>query len=299
MITTPTVLILGAGSSLMYGFPSGARLRKQILQRLSSGGSEMRRTYESMGFNKHAVQVFHDALLKSGTESVDALLEHRTDLLTIGKTAIAEALIPCENEAALFNAKRDWYGYLADRLDAPFDRFNENRLTVVTFNYDRSLEWYLFNSLGARFSKKHAEVIRQLSNIPIIHLYGTLGGVPWDSHSRQYDPTLNPKSIRLARDAIKIIHEGERNEEEFDRALNALRTAKRIIFLGFGYNRTNISRLEPKEWKNCGQPIGTAVERTEMENQEAGRLIGHGITFGDPNWDILTFLREMITLDRP
>ncbi|MBI1808154.1 MAG: hypothetical protein HYR76_14035 [Ignavibacteria bacterium] len=38
MIPKSTVLILGAGASRMYGFPSGAELKEQVVQTLSNEG---------------------------------------------------------------------------------------------------------------------------------------------------------------------------------------------------------------------------------------------------------------------
>jgi len=252
-----------------------------------------------MGFNQSEVKDFGRSLLKSGVTSVDALLEHRTEFLNIGKTAIAEALIPFEDESSLFSAKTDWYGYLLDRLNAPFDRFHKNRLTAIAFNYDRSFEWYFFSAMRARFGLNEDHAVDHMKSIPIIHLYGNLGGSPWIKEDRPYVPTLDRQNIYKARETIKIIHGDERNESDFWQAVNALRAAERIVFLGFGYNRKNIERLAPEKWTNCGQSVGTAFGRTTMENDEAGRLIGHGITFGEPSWDILEFLREMTTLDAP
>ena len=36
-----------------------------------------------------------------------------------------------------------WYALLANQLEIGTDRFGENKLSIVTFNYDRSLEHYL------------------------------------------------------------------------------------------------------------------------------------------------------------
>jgi hypothetical protein len=35
---------------------------------------------------------------------------------------------------------------------------------------------------------------------------------------------------------------------------------------------------------------------TKMEARVAGSLVGHDIQFGEPEWDILTFLRENVAL---
>ena len=45
MIRTPTVLVLGAGASMEYGFPSGERLRQQIVEGLSTESQDPQSRY--------------------------------------------------------------------------------------------------------------------------------------------------------------------------------------------------------------------------------------------------------------
>ncbi|MBI1808153.1 MAG: hypothetical protein HYR76_14030 [Ignavibacteria bacterium] len=263
-----------------------------------------------MGFDKQQVINFRDALKQSGVNSVDAFLEHRRGFLEIGKTAIAESLIPFEDESKLFNLNTDWYGYLLDRLNSPIDRFHENQLTILTFNYDRSLEWYLYKAFQARYRLTGEETIGVLRKIPIIHLYGTLGGLPWEKNGRPYLPTTEwPQAgvmygpmiifgINSARGKIKIIHEEHEQDPEFNKAIEMLSKAKRIVFLGFGYNKVNIKRLSPHKWTNVEHPIlGTAFGRTELESHVARRDIAHNTEFGKEEWDILRFLRERIDFE--
>jgi hypothetical protein len=134
----------------MYGFPLGSELKILVLQRLDNMASADFAQYHAMNIEPSDVEYFRDAPKQSGVSSVDAFLEHRPEFIKIGKTAIAEALIPFEDESKLLSSNSDWYGYLLDKLDAPLDQFHRNWLTILTFNYDRSLEWYMFKALQAR-----------------------------------------------------------------------------------------------------------------------------------------------------
>jgi hypothetical protein len=298
LISRPTVLILGAGASRMYGFPEGAELKKLVLQRLDNMGSAEFAQYHLMGIEPSDVTNFRDALKQSGVNSVDAFLEHRREFLKIGKTAMAEALIPFEDESKLFSSDADWYGYLLDRLNAPLDHFRENRLTILTFNYDRSLEWYMFKALQARYRLKKNEAIEVLTMLPVIHLYGMLGSIPWDQNGRPYDPSAEEHQIPLARDKIKIIHEDLTGDLEFNRAKAELAIAERIVFLGFGYNRINVQRLHPEKWRSVEEPIlGSAFGLTRREKIIAARQIGKQSSFGEADWDVLRFLREKVDLE--
>ena len=75
--------------------------------------------------------------------SVDAFLEHRPEYLQIGKLSIALCIMAHEHEKKLFNAQRNWYDYLRIKLNSSFDEFGDNKLSIITFNYDRSIEHYL------------------------------------------------------------------------------------------------------------------------------------------------------------
>lgn len=80
MITRKVVLILGAGASMPFGFPSGSGLMTEIIDGLT-GNSEMQSQVRGAGFKAEEIAGFRDALKNSGRKSVDAFLEHRIDFL--------------------------------------------------------------------------------------------------------------------------------------------------------------------------------------------------------------------------
>jgi len=70
---------------------------------------------------------------------------------------MAIALIHCEDEAGLFvQATKSWYEYLFNQLTTRFDDFEKNKLSILTFNYDRSLEFYLFTCMRATMSEQRS-----------------------------------------------------------------------------------------------------------------------------------------------
>ena len=185
MITTPTVLVLGAGASYPYGFPTAKELKELICETFSSpddiasqllGGSESK--YSPKKFSE-----FREAFLRSPA-SIDAFLLRRPEFLDVGNLAIAYCLIPFEDEAKLYQPDRDlrggnWYEYLAGKLDSSFEEFGNNKLAIITFNYDRSLEHYLLNSLNNLHGKKRDECANALEQLPIFHVYGQFGETPY------------------------------------------------------------------------------------------------------------------------
>ena len=192
---------------------------------------------------------FREAFLKSGQPSVDAFLERRPEFLDVGKLAIAFCLMPFEKEENLYypNPSRggDWYEYLSVKLNSSFEEFGQNRLSIITFNYDRSLEQYLLNSLINLHGKTRDECAEALAQIPIVHVYGQLGERPCPQQgSQMYRPDQMeiPKHVETAAAGIKLYH--EEAEEASIGARELPSRAKRICFLGFSYNQFNVSRLK-------------------------------------------------------
>lgn len=269
MIKTNTVLILGAGASWDYGFPVGTSLRDQICKEIYSGVCP----YLVPKWKLPQLRSFAQNLLESRI-SVDAFLEEHPDYLDMGKFAIASTLLPCENELLLYDTwlypektqvegKNHWYDILFGKLidGADFDNFKDNRLSVITFNYDRSFEHFLFNSF--RSSRKKAKedeagCIAQVSSIEVVHVYGSLGRLPWQPDSGllkgvpevKYSALgsggdVSPKiaTIDLAAKSIDLVRDGSGDTPAFARAKELLQQAQRIYILGFGFNMTNLERL--------------------------------------------------------
>ena len=299
MISTPTVLVLGAGASAPFGFPVGNGLRQRILRDLRDDQGGAVEWLRNAGYDLSDIRRFRGALLYSGKESVDAFLEHRTDCIEVGKAAIAQALIPCEQIGALFNEHTNLYSYLFRRLNAPLDKFGNNRLSIVTYNYDRSFEHYLFMALKNSFRLDDKRAAELVNAIPVVHVHGHLGDLPWQkAGGRDYTGECQPDDIRNASRTIKIIHEAVEGDPEFRKAHELIEGAELLVFLGFGYDATNVGRLKINFGRESRcQIFGTYFGFTQVEITAISSHLFQGrLTFGQNAHDALQFLREMITL---
>ena len=258
MITVPTTLVLGAGASMPYGFPSGARLR----EKLCDPGSLL--SLHSK-FPEADVRIFCNEFLHSGMKSIDAFLSRRGSQSLypphsvpsrgeptfgdIGKAAIAAILINCERHESLFQFGHDhWYEYLWSRISDSLETFGENKLGVITFNYDRSLEYYLFIALQKAFGITPSEAAAHLKKIPIIHVYGQLAELTdicdVNTESRHYSNDHGDYAyITAASRGIRVIPESRDDDAVFMTAREMLKKSKRACFLGFGFDPINLARL--------------------------------------------------------
>jgi hypothetical protein len=223
MIVKDTVLILGAGASKPYGFPLGAELRDEVIR--AKNKIELDYLNGDWEF-KLRYPIFAGELRTSGYSSVDAFLENRSEWIKIGKLAIAHKLILYEQKARVFppNQPRDhWYECLWQKLSAPsWNQFKKNRITIISFNYDRSLEHYLSGIIWNNFKIVQSTAEKAL---PIIHVHGDLGPLTGYAVDKA-------KNVRLAADSIKIVHESDNSSKEFKEADKVLNDAEKFFLLG-------------------------------------------------------------------
>ena len=286
MITKPTVLVLGAGASVPYDYPTGLGLKKLVVEALRSQKSDrvdrLLLNLERPRTPKEVAE-FGKALHESRIGSVDAFLEcegNREDV-EIGKRAIAQVLGARERSDVLVNTTIDngnWYAWLFERMaDCPFDQFGENALTVITFNYDRSWEQFLYDMVNGYYNHTDDEtVIGQLCSLRVIHLYGCLGRLWWQGDQGgsinygEYHQGSGQTSrsrlipLRMAR-GIKILPEADKTSREFQEAHQALLEAARIYFLGFGYGQRNLARLFPPDILDELDKRGTVLNGTSYD----------------------------------
>ena len=172
------------------------------------------------------------------------------------------------------------------------------KLTILTFNYDRSLEYYLFEAFRATLHLSVAQAKTILSEIEIIHLHGSIGRLPWqDGGESAYDyaTEFNFLKIDTCAGGIRIIHENDEQDAGFVRAREVLGTADRVMFLGFGYNPTNIRRLIFDGWlarREAFKIAGSIMGPTPQEAEGIKSLLWEKLWFPKFGGDCLETLRH-------
>jgi hypothetical protein len=308
VIERPTVLVLGAGASRDFGFPLAWDLKRRVYSQFASGTGGMTEHLLKLGISAAESTGFARELVHSTTMSVDTFLEGRPDLVRVGKLAIAAVLIACERPEEIHVSRESptWLDYLTERLSARREDWDKNQLSIVTFNYDRLVEYYLHLSFMSRFgcSRDEAAALVQRT-VKIVHLHGQLGLYPWETASlspdsrvwvaghRKFEVDLSSMAISTAADAIRVVHEGSDTDDVFSEAHALLEAADEVVFMGFSYGRDNMRRLAGVDGQRlAGKTVrGSAIGMEEREQQRAHNLAPDCLTLW-PTDNLVTFMRR-------
>jgi hypothetical protein len=300
LITKTTVFVLGAGASEPYGLPVGRALYQSVLDHCRVGNSGCIDILNTTPFTERHVTEFLGELKYFGLSSVDAFLEKQPSFLEIGKAAIAAMLIVKEDNDALW-AVRDanWMMYLYGHMMADtIEQFADNKIAFITFNYDRSLEHFLSVSLSKTYHKTLRECAAVFDRIPVIHLHGRLGSLPWQNENvgRDYNPIIDQHAMNVCLREIKIVHEDIADrDKDFQLAKKFLAEAECVYLMGFGFGKKNVDRLGLAELFPKGNYLGTAYEASDLEMSRSRKLLGNRI--GLYNCQSIQFLRNYASLE--
>ena len=291
MINTPTLFILGAGASKPYGYPTGAKLRSDIINNfpadfLSLYGTKPPNMSLNADIARERVEYFVKNFDDSSLTSIDKYLSINTKDSYIGKIAITLSILKSERDSCfnerIEDSNEDWYQYIYNRMTAdlkmPEDHkhFFNNQVAFITFNYDRSLEYYLYNSFYHSFRQECTQIgnnIRDYVPFEIIHVYGTVGTLSlsdWYNNRQDYRRKFEFFNLVEARSkGIWVIGEEISGESIADQIKKLLPKYKRIFFLGFGYAKENLDAIDfAKNISDKTRVYGTASGMTKKEIKE-------------------------------
>lgn len=231
---------------------------------------------------RQAVFNFIKTFEKSSSKSIDLFMANNPTLAKIGKYIIAYAMFRAEHKSRFReNANRlreihaarrlsdnltsdalllngtfhggDWYFYIYNRFleglagGNILPHFSNGNLAFITFNYDRSLEHFLYESLRNSFTEvSEDEIVESLKKLKILHVYGQIAPLKWQNPDGHIDYSsnspFNESSLCSAASNIRTIYEEQQNPELIE-AQNLLKQAEQIYFLGFSYAPENMKVL--------------------------------------------------------
>lgn len=337
MINNDTVLVLGAGASMDYRFPSGEQLIQDIINYLEGNiqaESRKKRIFVALIMYKHfqknkpektlhdcymMVGEFISTLKNSSPASIDDFFDKnkRKEFEIIGKICIVLAISRLENsETDFMTVQKDtdsshryykelqyipnikpngpfpqghlelikgWYNYLWKKIYEGRYENNLAKLTFITFNYDRSLERFLYTRLINLLNIKDDDAIKLFNGSVVIHhVYGQLGFFKWQKDCKvsndyktldfgslrvklnsfdftdtdRFAVNLNSLTLKLVREEndyldkiLSVVGEiktyTEAIKQPHPKISERILNAKRMFFLGFGYHKQNLKWLNP------------------------------------------------------
>lgn len=291
MIDIPTLFILGAGASKPYGYPTGDELRRDIVRKFVGDLSQLRGVNPPSSLQAETAEEkskrFVENFSRSNLKSIDKYLALNSNDSYIGKIAITNSILKSERSSHFGeNVKdptEDWYSYIFNRMTNNFSKpedykhFCENKVAFITFNYDRSLEYFFYDSFYYSFKQNELNMRGQINTLipfPIIHVYGSVGELcpsNWVDNNCDYKGRFDSfSSIEARAEGIRVIGEDRANEEMRKQVKNLLADYKRIFFLGFSYAQENLEAIDlPNSIDQNYSIHGTAKGMTKREINDA------------------------------
>jgi hypothetical protein len=324
--------ILGAGSSAEIGMPIGSSLKEQIELCLDftvsdgmiTGGNALVRDaiiHLANSSKVEGVALIHAARLISRSMpqalSIDNFINsHRSNpnVAIVGKLAIAACILEAERASKIYtkperdsklvvkNASETWYNALFQKI-TQYRQVDEipkalSGVRIITFNYDRTLEFFLSKSLQNFYGISHAESIEILTNLKIYHPYGTVGAL-WPSENNSIIAFgKNPSPLELiasSKDLRTFTEEVAQGAATLEAFRACIWGASNIICLGYAFHELNNKLLfgapRVKDVRYETRLIGTAYNESPS-NLEA--IAGEVMALGKLDRANVTIRRDLM-----
>lgn len=304
--------VLGAGASFEVGMPTGYDLKEKIASRLAfavddfgrlAGGDDRLREAVFRLSQGQGAEVTSGAYLSAANlisagmpqaPSIDNFIDsHRSNsqVAEVGKLAIASEILRSERASKLFVSPTNIYnklkfeGVAKTWLNAFFQLIALNaqeqdlpgrleKLRVVSFNYDRTLEHFLFHSFRNYYNcspEKSAEI---LSHLTVLHPYGQVGELPWQNSGKgvPFGGDMHSSALIQVSTSLRTFTQGtSESDSQIAEIRSAVFDAEILTFLGFAYHELNLELLFGPSTdvpiRHMKQVFGTAMGISESNKK--------------------------------
>lgn len=310
------LFILGAGASKPYRFPTGDELTDRLkVIALNAEHVVEHNIIDTIRNDKIKIHLCNiisenkewlklkivDKLNSGDFVSFDDFLnrfKNYKQLGEYGKHLIVSALLEYENSSSLLTntATNDehWYKYVWREFSTEF--LSESpRIGFITFNYDRSLEYYICKQLKAHCDNPD----EQLNKIPIHHVYGSLGDL--DKLSFGGNENIFSDIFSSLAKNIRTIHEVEQDSVKHSEIRNLIDGASKIYITGFGFHQSNIDLIFQNRFNAITMVNGYTYKQLEMHRHK--RKFYPYLTYSDNTPDMrnyennLDFIKQVFDIE--
>ena len=221
---------------------------------------------------------------------IDYFLEWNEDLQEIGKLIIAWVILDREEEYHRHQKynnvnrqrladkapfvkdsgkqvnyqyfKDNWYKFLLYKIITECkdsSRLQKNNVDFITFNYDVSLETFLYQGLrDIQFLKKNDEDVNDFLQDRFTHMYGKVRENPFVEDIPIIESMPSHVEVKSLDNILPIAYKASKNirtigdqkddEDAIKRSEELLNHAEDIYILGYGFDRKNSERLGVEEF---------------------------------------------------
>ncbi len=261
----------GAGASYEVGFPLGSELKKIISSKLNLyldsigrpiGSGDIRildKLRSKFGplpedYLKACWQIRDGIILSDSIDDFINIHQHDEQIATCGKLAIAYSIVDAEKRSKLYfntthidetinfgSIENDWYTKFYSLLTknirkANIDTIFDN-ITVINYNYDRSLEHFLVHAISKNYIIGITEATNIVRKLVIYRPYGTIDqSVEFGS-----DRLLDVDNILSN---LKTYSEQVNDVAGLHQVKQAIQDSHVIVLLGMAYHQNNMFLLQ-------------------------------------------------------
>jgi hypothetical protein len=271
VFSKPVLFIIGAGSSYEIGLPLGQHLKSNIGDALEAGhgGSrpqdiqfrkELQRRFGA-DINGYLVAAQDLSAAMPAFVSVDEALNyssHSFAVVELGKAMITREILAAERLSGL-GTRRTADSPAIEKADASwlFEFFSMSlaglqrediskafsNVTIINFNYDRSLEHYLFFALQSRGGTTADEARHAVEQLKIIRPYGSIGRLNWEQDGKVPYGAHEGGAIDIFELSSSIKTYMEKSQVDRASIATAITNSALVVILGFGFHGQSMQFL--------------------------------------------------------
>jgi hypothetical protein len=283
MFKKSTVIVVGAGASAECNLPVGEALKRKIAEGLRfrfEVGRQISGDHVILDALKRKFRDDHERVnqfLRAGNElsetietfpSIDEALHwwrESKEIVALGKAAIARYILSAERSSTLAlkrgsgkvdidDSSGSWLKPFLSIALAGADRESVltafDNVTFVNFNYDRTIEQYLYWALQQRAGVTKEIAASVVARLKMIRPYGSMGKLDWSGRHEVGFGDDNGTDIFLVSQNIRTFTEQVENTEVESSIDESLESASLVLFVGFGFHQQNLALFKLGKGKN-------------------------------------------------
>lgn len=118
-----------------------------------------------------------------------------------------------------------------------------SNVNIVNFNYDRTIEHFLYTALQATFGLSESRAKHIVNGLNMFRPYGTVGPLPWQNKS-SFSFGGGAAGVGLCTASRNILTFSEGVTEKVQQQIQlALERSRATVFIGFGFHPHNMKLL--------------------------------------------------------